>query len=142
MIPEAIINYLAQEGSGILRKDASDAFESLRQLGIDIKTELGEFYTQYRGGFISPEPRPELLDITGPAIPAIPDQTEYVLDRYRLPAEFVALTSDESEGMYLYNKNNQAIYDFNVGQSQELVSGKIQPRWNSFNEFLVWFFNI
>ena len=142
MIPESIINYLAQEGDSVLRKDASPAFEALRQLEIDRKTELGEFYTKYKGGFISPEPRPELLDIAGPAIPAVPDQTEYVLDRYELPVEFVALTSDESEGMYLYNKNNQSVYDFNVGQTQELVNGEIQPRWNSFYEFLSWFFDI
>ena len=142
MIPESITNYLAQEGDVVLRKDALHAFEALRQIGVDENTELGEFYTKYRGGFLSPEPRPELLDIAGPAIPAIPDQTAYVLDRYELPEEFVALTSDESEGMYLYNRNNKSVYDFNVGQSQELVNGEIQPRWNSFNDFLNWFFNI
>ena len=54
----------------------------------------------------------------------------------------MALTSDESEGMYLYNKNNKSVYDFSVGQSQDLINGKIQPRWNSFNEFLEWFFVI
>ena len=142
MIPESIIKYLAQDGDVVLRKDALQAFQALMQMEIDKESEFGEFYTRYRGGFISSEPRPELLDIAGPAIPAIPDQTAYVLDRYELPEEFVALTSDESEGMYLYNKNNKSVYDFSVGQSQDLINGKIQPRWNSFNEFLEWFFVI
>lgn len=142
MIPQSVINHLSKDGDQVLRKDTAAVFEALRNIGIDSETELGEFYIRYRGGFLSSLPRPELLDILGPAIPAIPDQTEYVLERYDLPEAFVALTSDESEGMYLYNKEDRSVYDFDVGRSQDLANGIIPARWHSFNEFLIWFFNV
>ena len=142
MIPQSVVNYLSQEGDQILRENTAAVLEALRKIGIEPETELGEFYIRYRGGFLSPLPRPELLDLLGPAIPAIPDQTEYVLERYELPEAFIALTSDESEGMYLYNKEDRSVYDFDVGNSQELVDGMIEARWRTFNEFLTWFFNV
>ena len=142
MIPSHVQNYL-EKGKGIIfRKNKDSAVKVLQSLGIDIADEFSEFYLKYQGGFISPNPLPELLDIEGPAIPAIPDQTEYVQDRYDLPDKYLALTTDESEGMYLYDKENKAVYDFDLTTYDQFMQGNILPRWNSFNTFLSWYFCI
>ncbi|MEN9866150.1 MAG: hypothetical protein RL748_1740 [Pseudomonadota bacterium] len=141
MIPIVVETYLAKDTGDIFRYDPQRAMSILRQLGVPASSEFGEFYHKYQGGFISPRPVAELLDIDGPATPAIPDQTEYVRDRYQLPEKFLALTSDESEGMYLYNTDDQAVYDFDLGQYQDFLAGKVSARWKTFNEFLIWYFS-
>ena len=141
MIPQKVKDYLAKDTGDVLRQDKKRAFHALSQLGVDPNSEFGEFYMEYQGSFISPRPIAELLDIEGPAIPAIPDQTEYSQDRYQLPEKFLALTSDESEGMYLYNKDDHAVYDFDLGEYKDFMNGKVPARWESFNSFLVWYFD-
>jgi len=140
MIPERVRAFLARDAGDVLRYDRQSALQALRHLGVDPTTEFGEFYLEYQGSFISPRPIAELLDIEGPAIPAIPDQTDYARDRYQLPEKFLALTSDESEGMYLYNKEDQAVYDFDLSQYQACMNDEVAASWTSFNNFLEWYF--
>ncbi|ACB62885.1 conserved hypothetical protein [Burkholderia ambifaria MC40-6] len=52
----------------------------------------------------------------------------------------MALTSDESEGMYLYGKNDGAVYDLDISVLNDFLKGKIQDRWATFNDFLIWYF--
>lgn len=140
MIPINVKSYLSKDVGDILRGKRQSALKVLHQLGVEPATEFGDFYLQFQGGFISPKPLAELLDIEGPAIPAIPDQTEYARDRFQLPEKFLALTSDESEGMYLYNKHDQGVYDFDLTKVADFLSNRVSPRWFSFNEFLTWYF--
>lgn len=141
MIPIKVRAFLAKDTGQVLRNDHQSALQVLHHLAVDSASEFGEFYLAYQGSFISPRPVAELLDIEGPAIPSVIDQTEYVIDRYHLSPSFLALTSDESEGMYLYNKEDKAVYDFDLGEYEEFISGKIAPRWKSFNDFLLWYFD-
>lgn len=141
MIPKPVKLFLAKDAGDIIRSDVKSALQVLRQLGIDPATEFGEFYLEYQGSFISPRPVAELLDIEGSAIPAIPDQNAYAQERYQLPETFLALTSDESEGMYLYNKDDRTVYDFDFSEYKALVSGQLPARWKSFNDFLLWYFD-
>lgn len=141
MIPAPVRTYLAKDTGDITRYDRNTALQVLQGLGVDPGSEFGEFYLEYQGSFISPRPVAELLDIEGPAIPAIPDQTEYARDRYQLAERFLALTSDESEGMYLYNRDDRAVYDFDLASYEDFMNGRIPPRWKTFNDFLSWYFD-
>ncbi|WP_155257338.1 MULTISPECIES: SMI1/KNR4 family protein [Burkholderia] len=142
MIPLKVEQYLAAVSGDVDRADPKAAEKVLVSLGVDSGSEFGEFYLKYQGGFISPRPVAELLDIEGPAIPAIPDQTDYVRDRYRIPGQYLALTSDESEGMYLYNIEDRAVYDLDIVVLDDFVSGRVPARWQTFNEFLMWYFDV
>ncbi|MET1080329.1 MAG: SMI1/KNR4 family protein [Pseudomonas sp.] len=141
MIPVQVKKFLGKSTDDVHRYDYQSALKALHNLGVAPSTEFGEFYLEYQGGFISPRPVAELLDIEGPAIPAVPDQTDYARDRYQLPEKFLPITSDESEGMYLYNKEDKAVYDFDLSEYKAFMDGKIPARWESFNEFLVWYFD-
>lgn len=140
MIPAEVEAYLAGEIGDIFRENKRSAEEILRSLGVDLNTEFAEFYLKYQGGFGSPRPIAELIDIEGPQIPNMPREIEYVRDRYELPEQYLPLTTDESEGMYLYNKDDGAVYDMDFYNLPDLLAGKLKPRWPTFNEFLVWYF--
>src|SRR5690606_3353643 len=109
-------------------------------LGVALDTEFAEFYLKYQGGFISPRPVSELMDIEGPEIPNIAAELGYVRDRYELPANYLPLTTDESEGMYLYDTNDGAVYDVDFDNLSDLLGNRLSPRWPGFNDFLAWYF--
>lgn len=141
MIPSTVDQYLAGSTGDIARDDPKTAMRALQDLGVASDTDFGQFYLKYQGGFISPRPVAELLDIEGPSIPAIPDQTEYVRDRYGIPEQYLALTSDESEGMYLYGNDDGAVYDLDISDLNDFINGNISARWATFNDFLIWYFD-
>lgn len=87
-------------------------------------SSFGEFYLKYSGPFISKKPIPELYDLVDST--SILDSIAYVKDRYKFSDSFIALTSDELEGMYLYNKDNGSVYDFDLGQYEDFIAGKKQ----------------
>ncbi|WP_175816718.1 SMI1/KNR4 family protein [Burkholderia diffusa] len=140
MIPSTVEHYLATASGDVARTDSKSAEKVLLNIGVSPTSEFGEFYLRYQGSFISRRSVAELLDIEGPAIPAIPDQTEYVRDRYHVPEQYLALTSDESEGMYLYNKIDQAVYDLDIAVLDDFLQGNVPARWATFNDFLIWYF--
>jgi len=142
VIPSTVERYLAGSTGDIARSDPKTAMRALQDLGVASDTDFGQFYLKYQGSFISPRPVAELLDIEGPSIPAIPDQTEYVRDRYGIPEQYLALTSDEGEGMYLYGKDDGAVYDLDISVLNDFIKGKIPARWATFNDFLIWYFEL
>lgn len=91
------------------------------------------------GALPSVRGRPELLRIVGPGIPKILDQADYVWDRYEIPGNFLPLTSDEGEGMYLYDVRTQAVHDYYLERHDQFVLGQVQPRWKSFHDFMAWY---
>lgn len=115
---------------------------TLNSLGVDPLSDFGQFYTKFKGRFPSSQGKLELLELVGPGIPTIPDQTEYIQDRYEIPANYIPLTSDEGEGMYLYEKLTGEVYNYYLRDHDQFISGKCNPEWASFQEFLEWYFNI
>lgn len=139
MIPTEVKNFLSKEGSAVLRQNKIDALRAMDQLGVDRGSDFWEFYENYQGPFISPRPAADLYDII--ELSGIVDAVEYVRDRYHLEDRFLPLTSDESEGMYLYDTASGAVFDFYLRDYKEFVAGNIPPRWPNFNEFLRWYFD-
>ncbi|MBP4047413.1 SMI1/KNR4 family protein [Chromobacterium violaceum] len=141
MIPISVENFLQKKKGDIFRKNITSAATVLHRLGISESSQFGEFYMKYQGAFVSPKDEPELLDIDDVAIPAIPDQTEYIKDVHGIPDNYLALTTDESEGMYLYDKNNGTVFDVNFEDIPLLINGSLSETWSDFNSFLTWYFS-
>jgi len=97
------------------------------------------FYMAINGALPAVSGRLELLRIVGPGIPKIPDQAEYVWDRYELPVNFLPLSSDEGEGMYLYDMSTEEVHDYRLARHDQFVTGQEQPRWESFHGFMMWY---
>ncbi|MBN6076123.1 hypothetical protein HYE59_00845 [Aggregatibacter actinomycetemcomitans] len=77
----------------------------------------------------------EIIDV---ADDSIFDTLDYVRERYELPENFIPLTSDEAEGMYLYNKFDKKVYNFNM-EDYEGDTDNLAPEWNSFYDFILWY---
>ncbi|TRX74769.1 SMI1/KNR4 family protein [Pseudomonas mangiferae] len=142
MTNKSIEDYISNLSGDVLRDDVAEAITALNKLGINKGSDFWEFYVKYQGPFISPRDKPELLDLIGPEIPAILDQTEYVKDRYEIGEEFLAITSDESEGMYLYSISKGDVYDLDISDLKDFLNGKLAPRWGDFGSFLIWYFKL
>ena len=141
MIPVEVETYLANAPGEVLRASRASAEKVLQTLGVALNTEFADFYLKYQGCFISPRPVSELMDIDGPEIPNIAAELGYVQDRYDLPANYLPLTTDEGEGMYLYAINSGTVYDMDFDNLPDLLTNKLPPRWPDFNAFLIWFFS-
>ena len=102
MLPDNVIRYMQSEDWYTERENKEEAISIMTGLGIDPSSEIGRFYRNTYGDLISPKPVAQLLEMN-----QFEDQTRYVRERYELPKELIPITSDESEGMYLYNIKDQ-----------------------------------
>ncbi|MDT3530103.1 SMI1/KNR4 family protein [Stenotrophomonas pavanii] len=121
--------------------DRASAADVMRRLGVAPHCDMWIFYMAVNGALPAVSGRLELLRIVGPGIPKIPDQAEYVWDRYELPADFLPLSSDEGEGMYLYDVRKEDVHDYCLARHDQLLSGETPARWKNFVDFIVWYIN-
>lgn len=141
MITKWLTDRISSKYPDRLRGNAHEVTGILNSLGVNSLSDFGQFYTKFKGRFPSSPGKLELLDLIGSGIPTIPDQTEYIQDRYEIPANYIPLTSDEGEGMYLYEKFTGEVYNYYLRDHDQFTSGKCNPEWASFQAFLEWYFN-
>jgi hypothetical protein len=103
----------------------------LDRLGITRESELAYFYSHFdasavRGWY-------ELNEID-----QVHDATDYARTELKVPADYIALTGIEGQGIVLYNRNTQAVYDLEFGQFDQLADGTLAPIASSFQGFLQW----
>lgn len=136
-------------------EETGAATRTLQALGIQHNTQLWEVYSRYLPGTIYPnlvfdEVRAELEDPFSFAAGGEPfeedpwespigNSTAFVRATWEVPDDFVCISSIEGEGAYLYRIGSEAIYDFDLGQSEPLAAGEITPRWPNFFAFLNWY---
>ena len=54
---------------------------------------------------------------------------------------FLQLSSIEGEGSYFYEKATDHVYDADWGDMEKLVSGELKPTWQTYEEFLEWYYS-
>lgn len=138
-IPGDVQAYLSRRTGNVERDDPEAVPDALDRLGIARDTELAAFYPAYHGPFISPRLIAELWDLLDYS--SIVASLDYVRDRYEFPDHLLPLTSDESEGMYLYDALAGAVHDYDLTTHARFVAGEIDPRWATFSAFLKWYFD-
>ncbi|SUD90599.1 hypothetical protein [Psychrobacter phenylpyruvicus] len=57
---------------------------------------------------------------------------------WQVPKNYILFSTGEGEGGYLYNTEDDSVWDFNLGEQQQLIDGTL-PHWNSFYEFMEWY---
>lgn len=138
MIPNRIIKSFEENNIPYKRNeiDKENAIKVLEQLGLNPSTEVYEYYSQiYGGNIINPRAIDEMIDI---ADEVIFDTLDYIRDRYEISSDFIPLTSDQAEGMFLFNVKDHKIYDFDLACYEDFINGT-NPRWGSFYDFLLWY---
>ena len=59
-------------------------------------------------------------------------------DYWNVPINYILFSTGEGEGGYLYNIEDDSVWNFNLGQQQQLIDGTL-PHWDSFYKFMIWY---
>lgn len=140
MIPTQIINSFEINNIPYKRSDAEKkiAAEVLTRIGLNEKSQAYEYYYYiYGSNIINPRAIDELIDI---ADESIFDFIDYTKERYSIPSEFIPLSSDQAEGMFLLNIIDNKVYDFELSRN-DFDLNDIYSRWDNFYDFLFWYIN-
>jgi hypothetical protein len=139
MIPYKLKLLIENQPGNTLRTDKQSVTEALKQLNIDINSELAEFFLNYTITFFkSSSSDEELCDIADPSN-EIEIGTNFIHEVWELPENLVCLTNIQGEGCYLYDINSGEVLDFSLANRDDFLAGKIQQKWTSFFEFLIWY---
>jgi len=139
MIPEALRKLSEQQPGEVRRTDAEAALSALRSLGVSPQSELAEFFLNYKvTNFSSRNSDETLLDVASPTR-QIEEASQFCWEVWEIPRHYLCLTSPEGEGAYLYNLEDEGIYDFSLSASENLLSGKEPKMFGSFFEFMHWY---
>lgn len=109
----------------------------LDNLGINKTSAFFEFYSEV--GFPSKGKGEELYTID--QIVENMDRDSYSDEYPEIGKRYLQFTSIEGEGSYFYDKETDAVYDVNWGEEADMISGKKKPWFNSFYEFLEWYYS-
>ncbi len=117
--------------SSHVRSNRSRTLEKLIKLGIPAHSELAELYLDHgpaacRGWY-------DLCEAD-----ELERMTEFAHQELGVPANFVALTSIEGQGVTLYDCNSGTVYDVSYGQFADLEAGRLSPLALSVVDFLRW----
>lgn len=139
MIPTSLISQIEKQAGNIQREDKVSATIALKNLNIPLTSEFAEIYKNYRpANFTSSTSNEYILDVCVPT-EQILGATEFIHETWELPERLICFTSLQGEGGYLFDIETGGIFDFDLTDYEDFISGKIPPRWSSFYEFIKWF---
>jgi hypothetical protein len=139
VIPPDVEQAMLRQRGEVERSDQAAAVAELQALGIRDGSQFAEFFRRFKVSAVSSgSSHEELMDLASPT-PQIRNATEFAREVHGVSDRFVALTSGEGEGFYLYDTDTEAVYDISVKDVKDLVAGRVPPRWSDFFGFLRWF---
>lgn len=64
-------------------------------------------------------------------------------ENFSIPKEYIPLDSFEGEGGFFYNRKTGEVIELELGEKLlNFQKGIIDTKWDSFNEFLEWYFEL
>ena len=116
--------------------------EALRELGVAGNSTFTEFYERYEGPFSSTKTGFCLLDLeTFDPLGSVLESTRSARRQFDWPARFLVITDLLGNGVYVYETVTDKVFNVDFeGGDKALVSGELPPEFDSFEEFLVWYF--
>ncbi|MCD9571937.1 SMI1/KNR4 family protein [Pseudomonas protegens] len=138
MIPQQLVSLIEAQPRFRPRPDTAEVTRALATLGIALDSEFAQIYlTCHPADFESRASYEVLMDIDGPS-DEILMCTEFIHEVWELPENFVAFTSLQGEGGYLLDKDSGGVWDFDLGDREAFVAGRLPARWAGFFEFITW----
>ncbi|BCT31158.1 SMI1/KNR4 family protein [Pseudomonas protegens] len=138
MIPQQLASLIEAQPRFRPRPDTAEVTRALATLGIALDSEFAQIYLAcHPADFESRASYEVLMDIDGPS-DEILMCTEFIHEVWELPENFVAFTSLQGEGGYLLDKDSGGVWDFDLGDREAFVAGRLPARWAGFFEFITW----
>jgi hypothetical protein len=57
------------------------------------------------------------------------------------PKRYIQFSSIEGGGSYFYDNKTDKVYNVNWGEEEAMITGKLKPMFNSFYDFLEWYYD-
>lgn len=133
-LPDKVVNALSDPA---YHRQVDDIEVVLGQLDVTPSSEFTEFYRTYIGPFWSDSLGIELADIIDDEC-NIGALTEQCRSQYRFPERMLVLTQLSPGGTVhvLDTESDEVlVVDFEGGEDL-LVKGELEPRWDTFSDFL------
>lgn len=131
---------------GYRRASPGRVREVLAALAVGPPTSFVEFFTKYEGVFGSSQTSFELCALCeSEGEPnentSIPLATELCRNTHGLPTQFLVLSNMVALSFLVYDTERDLVYNMDLEGGVELLKqGKLRPSFNSFAEFLAWYF--
>ncbi|MGC5699764.1 SMI1/KNR4 family protein [Pseudomonas sp. NFXW11] len=139
MIPPQLIALIEAQPRFRPGPDTAEVTRALATLGIALDSEFAQIYLAcHPADFESRASYEVLMDIAEPSEEILVG-TEFIHDVWELPQNFIAFTSLQGEGGYLLDKDSGGVWDFDLGDREAFIAGRIPARWASFFEFITWY---
>lgn len=107
----------------------------LIEFGVQKNSGFFKLYTKYFLRFLNS--RSGADEIVDP-LPPQGFSAKMAHDYWDVPNNYILFSTGEGEGGYLYNIENDSVWDFQIGQLQQLADGTL-PHWDSFYDFMIWY---
>jgi hypothetical protein len=141
-VPPRLQQLIEAQPGQVHRDNAAGVDVEFAALGVGVDGQFAEFFRRYRVTlFRSVVSDEQLCDIADPT-PEIAIGTRFVQEVWKLPQNFICLTSVQGEGAYLYDVSTEAVWNFSLSDRDNFVSGKGTPAWASFYDFLTWYLEV
>jgi len=69
------------------------------------------------------------------------DVDEEIKEQYpNAPKRYIQISNQEGEGGLYYDIDKDTVYNVNWGEEEDMITGKLKPMFNSFYDFLEWYY--
>lgn len=146
MEEDKIINALHKKITLELAKRRKEVvIAAFNRLGVTVSEQVKQFYFNFSGPLGKKMMGGDLLlDIVADN-PNIESLTKICREQFGFPNHYLAITdcNDVGEVTVLDTLSNK-LYTvcLECGEDDDLLKGKLEPQWQNFNDFLVYFFDI
>ena len=133
-------NLLSKQSYPVIKKKPEHRLETeiiLLEYGIKSDSGFFKLYTKYL--LASLNCRYGASEIVDP-LPtrSFISRVKFAHEVWDIHKNYILFSTGEGEGGYFYNIEDDSVWDFNIGQLQQLADGTL-PHWNSFYEFMIWY---
>lgn len=140
-IPECVEKSLDIAIYGRPTDQLADVVSAIGFLGLPKDGLVATFYSKYRGVFDSPGVGYELLDLVKGQRESVLASTKVLRDKYGFSTRFIVLSAMHAVAVLIYDVETDRVFDVDFeGGERLLKEGRLEPSWDSFNDFLVSYF--
>ena len=145
MLNNMVKKFLSQ--NGWLCSDADSEYDRvIQKLGIPIDSDFAEFHRFTTEISFSTSKAAEVMNICWFYLYSDFDKLIKSLWEKRpwgnLSKNYIPFSHYSGDSILLYDVLSEGVYYVNDAEINDILIGKLEPRWKSFNEFLEYYFDI
>ena len=130
------------DSSTYIRENPDKVIQAFQRLGVKVSKDVEEFFVNFAGPFWEETLGMEFLDIVDDEI-NIESMTMECRREHSFPVHYLVLTEMVANEVIVLDTLDDKVYrvDFEGGD-EKLLSGALQAKWESFEDFVAAYFDL